>query len=114
MAPGTEEPNPRALLAIPDPAKSGLAAVPPAPPHKSVLVQLSPAKSEASARAEWDKLARKLPELFGQHRALFLKTNETGSAPWRLRTNGFADPAQAKTFCDKVKAKGGQCTVIES
>jgi hypothetical protein len=115
LAPGTEEPNPRALMAITDPAKL---PVPPAaftPPHgKLVMVQLSTAKSEAGAQAEWDKLAKKLPDLIGTHRPLFQKVNETGATPWRLRTGGFTDQSQAKAFCEKVKAKGGQCSVAES
>jgi len=115
LAPGTEEPNPRALMAIPDPNKLPLPPAVAAPPRgKSVTVQLSATKSEAEAQAAWDKLAKRLPELIGLHRPLFQKTNETGSAPWRLRTSGFADSGQAKAFCDKVKAKGGQCTVVES
>jgi hypothetical protein len=115
LAPGTEEPNPRALLAIPDPSKVATqqATLPP-PRAKSVTVQLSEAKSEAQAQAAWEKMAKKMPEVIGQHRALFQKVNESGPAPWRLRTGGFTDQAQAKAFCDKVKAKGGQCTVVES
>jgi hypothetical protein len=115
LAPGTEEPNPRALMAITGPAKGP--GQPPglAPPHaKSVAVQLSATKSEAQAQVAWERLAKKMPELFGQHRAMFQKVNEPGPMPWRLRTGGFADPAQAKAFCDKVKAKGGQCALVES
>jgi len=114
LAPGTEEPNPRALMAIPDPAKAAAAAPVAAPRSHPVIVQLSAAKSEEAARAEWEKLAKRMPELLGQHRALFQKTNEAGKAPWRLGTGGFADQAQAKSFCDKVKAKGAQCSLIES
>ena len=115
LAPGTEEPNPRALMAMPDPSKVGTIPVPPAPPRaKSVTVQLSAAKTEAEAQATWDRLAKKMPDLIGQRRALFQKASETGNSPWRLRTGGFSDQAQAKAFCDKVKAKGGQCAVIES
>lgn len=115
LAPSTEEPNPRALLAIATPPKppGQLAAGTPQHP-RSVTVQLSATKTEAQALVAWEKLAKKMPELFGQHHALFQKTNEPGTAPWRLRTGGFADPAQAKAFCDKVKAKGGQCAVVES
>jgi hypothetical protein len=115
LAPPTEEPNPQALLTMQGPIRTPLP--PPAiiPPHvKTFTVQLSSAKSEAAAQTDWDKLARKLPELFGQHRALFQKTTESGPAPWRLRTGGFADPAQARAFCDKVKAKGAQCSVVDS
>jgi hypothetical protein len=114
LAPGTEEPNPHALLTIGMPGKAGgppLILTPPRP--KSWTVQLSETRSEAQAQAVWEKLAKRMPELFGSHRALYSKVNE-GPAPWRLRTSGFPDPAQAKTFCDKVKAKGGQCTVVES
>jgi len=113
LAPGTEEPNPRALLANADPTKAGTLAVASPKPHP-VIVQLSAAKSEAAAQAEWEKLAKRMPDLLSQHRALFQKINEPGKSPWRLGTGGFADQAQAKNFCDKVKAKGGQCALIES
>ncbi len=116
LAPATEEPNPAALLAIGGMAKGPRApAVALAPVRaKPVTVLLSTAKSEADAQADWDKLMKKLPELFRDHRALFQKTDDHGPTPWRLRTGGFTDAAQAKAFCDKVKAKGGQCTVIDS
>jgi len=116
LAPATEEPDPAALLAVggasraPRPPVAMLA--PPRP--KPVTVLLSTAKSETDAQGDWDKLAKKLPDLFRDHRALFQKTDEHGPTPWRLRTGGFADAAQAKAFCDKVKAKGGQCTVVDS
>jgi len=115
LAPGTEEPNPRALMAIAGPAKGPgqpSAGAPSRP--KPIIVQLSTAKTEAQAQLAWGALAKKLPDLFGQHHALYQKTNEPGPSPWRLRTGGFADPAQAKAFCDKVRAKGGQCSVVES
>jgi hypothetical protein len=115
LAPGTEEPNPHALLAMTGAGKgSGQPAALMPPRVRTVTVQLSEAKSEADAQAVWDKLAKKWPDLLGQHRALFQKINDRGPMPWRLRTGGFTDPAQAKTFCDKVKAKGTQCVVIES
>jgi hypothetical protein len=114
LAPGTEEPNPRAMMTNPDPSRASIQPAALAWRGKLVTVQLSSAKSEAEAQVAWDKLAKRMPELMGQHRAFFQKINEPGSAPWRLRTGGFSDPAQAKSFCDKVKAKGGQCTVIDS
>jgi hypothetical protein len=114
LAPPAEEPNPRGLATANDPTKP-LMAAPPAPPRmRPVLVQLSMTKSEAAAQSDWDKLAKKLPDVMNAHRPLFLKTNESGATPWRLRTGGFNDQAQAKTFCDKVKAKGGQCSVVDS
>lgn len=116
LAPGTEEPNPQALFAIGGPVKGArppAVALAPTRP-KPVTVLLSTAKSEADARLDWDRMTKKQPDLFRDHRALFQKTDDHGPTPWRLRTGGFADAAQAKAFCDKVKAKGGQCTVIDS
>jgi cell division septation protein DedD len=115
LAPGTEEPNPQALLTIQGPIKPTGQSAPFAPSRvKTFSVQLSAAKSEADAQAAWDKLAKKMPDLIGQHRALFQKTSEAGAMPWRLRTGGFSDSVQAKAFCEKVKAKGGQCALVES
>lgn len=111
LAPGTEEPNPKALMAIPGAARPPVVA--PAQ-VKTFFVQLGTAKSEPEAQAAWDKLAKKMPDVIGQRRPLFRKATEPGPAPWRLRTGGFTDAAQAKAFCDKVKAKGGQCTMTES
>ena len=112
LATGTEEPNPKALMAIPGAARPQPAIAP--LPVKTFAVQLGAAKSEAEAQAAWDRLAKKMPDLLAPHRPLFRKANEIGPAPWRLRTGGFPDAAQAKAFCDKVKAKGGQCTVGEN
>jgi hypothetical protein len=110
LAPGTEEPNPRAFSAGPDGVKS-----PVTQPHgKTFIVQLTAAKTEADARVAWDKLAKKIPDLTADKRPLFLKTNEAGPTPWHLRTGGFTDAARAKAFCDLVKAKGGTCTLVES
>jgi hypothetical protein len=114
LAPGTEEPNRRALLAITGPGAVHPPVIAPQPHPKSVTVQLSAAKSEAQAQVMWDGLARKMPDLFAPRHALFQKANESGPAPWRLRTGGFTDTAQAKAFCDKVKAKGGQCALVDS
>jgi hypothetical protein len=116
LAPGTEEPNPGALFATGGTSKATRPpAVALAPTRsKPVTVLLSTSKSEADAQGDWDKLAKKLPDLLRDHRALFQKTDEHGPTPWRLRTGGFSDAAQAKAFCDKVKAKGGQCTVSDS
>jgi SPOR domain len=114
LAPPTEEPNPRALMALADPSKGPVRPAAAPSRVRPVTVQLSSAKSEAQAQADWNKLAKRMPDLLAEHRALFQKTNEPGPAPWRLRTGGFADPAQAKSFCDKIRAKGGQCAVVES
>jgi hypothetical protein len=115
LAPATEEPNPQALLSVQGPVKPAAQPAPFSPPRvRTYSVQLSTAKSEADAQAAWDKLAKKMPDVFGQHHALFQKSNEAGPAQWHLRTGGFSDPVQAKAFCEKVKAKGGQCALVES
>jgi len=115
LAPATEEPNPQALLTIQGPFKPAGQPAPFSPARaKAFTVQLSAAKSEADAQVAWDKLAKKMPDLIGQHRALFQKMNESGPMQWRLRTGGFSDAVQAKAFCEKVKAKGGQCALVES
>ena len=113
LAPGTEEPNPQALRTVPEPTRP-LAVPPPKPAGKTVSVQLAGVKTEADAQAAWDRLSKKMPDVLAQRRPLFLKTNEAGGNAWRLRTGGFADVPAAKAFCDKVKAKGGQCIVAES
>jgi cell division septation protein DedD len=77
------------------------------------LVQLAAVRSEDAAKSEWQRLSKRLPDLFGQRRPAFSKTEHDGHTLWRIRTGGFADTAQATTFCEKVRAKGVGCSVAE-
>lgn len=72
-------------------------------------VQLAALVSEPAAQAEWDRIAKKSPALFAGHKPAISKFERDGKTFWRLRTAGFADPAQAAAFCAKAKADGLAC-----
>jgi hypothetical protein len=143
LAPPPEVPAPQALRAPPPapatappaaatlapnpvpsaPAASGKAVAakpagtadkhPAAAPANGALVQLAAVRSEDAAKSEWDRLSKRLPDLLGQRRPAFSKTEHDGHTLWRVRAGGFADPAQASTFCEKVRAKGVGCSVAD-
>ena len=84
----------------------------PPPAHgKRALVQFAAVDSGEAALREWQRLSRAYPELFGGHTPNITKTEHGGHTYWRVRTGGFTDKAQAAAFCQKLKAKGGTCTV---
>ncbi len=105
----------------PDTAKPAAAApaapavTPQARPAGSgrVSVQLAAVASEDGAKAEWRTLAKRMPDLLGSHQPSFVKAERDGKTFWRIRTSGFADVADARGFCDRVRAKGAACTVAE-
>ncbi len=103
----------------PQPAKPVVhAATPaqatPAPAHgKGATIQLAAVESEAAARTEWQTLQKRMPDILGGRQPSFSKTERAGKTWWRIRTAGFADPAQAKAACEKIRAKGGACSVTE-
>jgi len=74
-------------------------------------VQLAAVGTEAAARQEWDRLAHRMPGVFGGRRPVFSKVEHDGHTLWRLRTGDFATEAEASQFCQQVKAKGGGCAV---
>jgi hypothetical protein len=74
-------------------------------------VQLAALTTEAAARQEWDRLAKKMPALFGSHHPMISKFDHDGHTLWRLRTAGFTTDAEAKQFCQELKAKGASCAV---
>jgi len=80
---------------------------------RDVLVQLAALSSEPAAKAEWERLARRWPDLIGGHRPAFSKIERDGQTFWRVRTGGFDGVAQATIFCERLRAKGGGCSVAD-
>ena len=116
-APQLAAPQAPATPAPAAPATPAPVAPAAAPPQRvaaggAVVVQLGALDSEAGARTEWDRLARRAPELL-QGRAPQIIRFERQDRPtmWRLRTGGFSAEA-AREFCDGIRGKGGACAVI--
>jgi len=123
-------PRPAAPPAPPAPATPQAAVVPPVaatppPPARpaaaptasaargSVQVQLGALATEEAARAEWERLARRMPELLADRRPQIARFDRDGATPvWRLRTGGFPDAATARGFCESVRSRGGGCATI--
>jgi SPOR domain len=84
-----------------------------APAAKGALVQLAAVTSEDAARSEWQRLEKRMPDLFGHRQPAFSKTEHSGHTLWRLRTGGFSDVVQATAFCERVHAKGANCSIAD-
>lgn len=119
VAPAPAAPAPAAPAAVatapaPRPATplpASAAAPRPAQPGNATLVQLAAVDTEAAAQAEWQRLARRMPDLLGDKRVVVQRTERDGKTLWRVRTGGFTDMADATGFCTKVRAKGGNCSI---
>jgi len=77
------------------------------------LVQLGALSSEQSAHEEWSLLAKRLPQFLAGKQPSVSKVEHDGHTYWRLRTGGFADMAQATTFCLRMRAQGASCSVAD-
>jgi SPOR domain len=99
----------------PAPAKplAAAAASHPATPAHQLMVQLAALTSEESARTEWAQLTKKMPDLMNGRQPSYSRTEREGRTFWRVRTSGFADMAEARGFCDRVRAKGASCSVAD-
>lgn len=98
----------------PTPAPAAASAEPRAPAaSKGLVVQLAALSSETAAKTEWDNLRKRMPELLNSRQPAYTKTERDGRVFWRVRTSGFSDLNEAKTFCERVRAKGAACTVAE-
>jgi hypothetical protein len=117
-APGPAAAPTAPVPAAPVPAAPAPAAAPtPAGPAAMfggrATVQLGALPTAESARAEWDRLARRLPELFEGRSPTILRFDREGAPPmFRLRLTGLADNEAAGRFCEQVRAKGGACVPV--
>lgn len=131
LAPEAERPDPQALRAqraVTNPPIAAAAppvlppvaapaqpvvkpATAPSPTPGAAMVQLAALDSEALATAEWQRLARKVPELLGDRKPNVVRFDRDGKTFWRLRTGGFPDLAAATEFCRKIRAKGLGCSI---
>jgi len=80
--------------------------------HGTQAVQLAALPSEAAAKAEWRKLQHRMPGLLDGHSPRIITVERDGHKLYRLRTDGFADRAAARSFCADVKQQGGNCAVF--
>lgn len=126
-APAPTPPKPAAAQPAKPVAPVQMAAVSPPPAPGAVapqtekrpaaagkaIVQLAALSTEEAARTEWQALVKRMPDLLTGRQPVFVKTERDGRTFWRVRTTGFGDVNDAKAFCEKVRAKGGGCTVAE-
>ena len=114
--PHTVVAQPAAPLAPPVPQAAATATPAPARPLGRVQVQLGALPTEDAARAEWNRLAARMPELFqGRSPQVVRLDRGEGQTPlFRLRTGGLADQDAAASFCEQVRARGGACVPIRS
>jgi hypothetical protein len=123
MTPEPATPEPATPVAVTRVAAPG-SNVTPAPETKApvrsagtstaatgTMVQIASVDSEQGATAEWQRLAKKMPDLLGDRRPVMQRAELAGKAVWRIRTGGFADIAAATQFCARVRAKGAGCSI---
>jgi hypothetical protein len=78
-----------------------------------LMVQLAAVSSEDAAHATWAQMAKKMPDLLNGRQPSYTRIERGGHTFWRIRTAGFGDIAQARAFCDHVRAKGAGCSVAD-
>ena len=111
-APPAPRPKPPAAVA---PASAALPLPPAARPavYGKAIIQLAALETEAAARTEWHTLSKRFPDLLSGHEPVFSKIERAGKTYWRVRTAGFPDTEHAKAACEKIRAKGGTCSVAD-
>jgi hypothetical protein len=107
LAPAATQPT--ALAAKPAPAASP-ATHDTAPATGHTQIQLAAVPTEDAARLEWKRLAARMPDLLSGRTPDITRTDHDGHVFWRIRL-GLPDVADASSFCDKVRAKGGGCAI---
>jgi Flp pilus assembly protein TadD len=114
----TRAPPPPAAVtptATQPPAEASPVPSPPAnTPGGNVEVQLAgPTPSRDAAEVKWERLQRQMPDAFAGHQPILSEIHGSGQTVWRVRTGGFADAGAAGVFCERVRANGASCTLLQ-
>ncbi len=74
-------------------------------------VQFTATTSEDAAKAEWERLKRRVPELAALQPRI-IRVEREGKPPiWRLRV-ATADAAAARALCEQARARNAQCVPV--
>ena len=118
QAPAASAPAPAPAAAAPSasplpdtPAPAARTTPRPAPAAGGTMVQIAALDSEAAAKTEWQRLAKRMPDVLGGRDPVMQRAERDGKSVWRVRLGGFADTAEATAFCGRVRAKGGACSL---
>ncbi len=111
---------PAAVAPVQAPVPTPVVATTPAPvtPARIAVsgrtqVQLGALGSEEAARAEWERMNRRAPELFQGRTPTIVRLEREGQPTvFRLRTSGLTDLETAGQFCEQVRARGGACVPV--
>jgi len=115
-APATPRTAEASVSPLPDtlaPAARAVSRPPPAahPATGGTMVQVAALDSEAAAKAEWQRLAKRMPDVLGGREPVVQRADRDGKSVWRVRLGGFADTAEATAFCARIRGKGGACSL---
>ncbi|MDP3416869.1 SPOR domain-containing protein [Falsiroseomonas sp.] len=106
------EAAPAPVAAAPEPAPAPTPAPRPLATGR-VMVQLAAVTSEDGARSEFDRIARRAPDLFEGLSPVVQRLDREGQGPlFRVRTTGFADQDSARQFCEALRARNFACIPV--
>jgi cell division septation protein DedD len=84
-----------------------------AAPAGAYVVQVSAQRTEAEALSSYRAMQQKYPAVLGSRDANIRRVDlgDKGGIFYRAQVGSFTTSEQATTFCDNLKAAGGQCIV---
>ena len=106
---GQAAPAPAPEVAAPEAVREVAAS---AIPLGTQLVQLGAFDSPEVARAEWDKLAQRFEDYFGNKQRVVMQATSGGRSFWRLRAVGFENLSDARRFCAVLATARAACIPV--
>lgn len=81
-------------------------------PTGTQLVQLGAYPTAEQAAEEWTRIRGQFAEYMGDKDRVILEASSGGATFYRLRAAGFAEGADARRFCEALKAGNAECIPV--